>query len=229
VTQQSGRRDETATSPVQARRNAVHMFFSERRLQKIPGSLFAQFRRRKFSLFVRQKHFGILCVSRVYGSGYTRGTEVEGVSLNDIFFDAPLNFVLTYKHAPLALIGFAFVGSDFADLRWFSAGDSRLGDDFPSDTILVKQLQGVRGAKKRLAHVWWEKLLLKAVIDWAFSTGFEEVRVVSAKESGWYNGRTSERKRVLQIRYKVTPRRMGFTRSEDGTYSFLRREEAVSG
>lgn len=82
------------------------------------------------------------------------------------------------------------------------------------NTILVKQIQGVRGMQEELSLFRWEKMLLQIVIDWARENGFEKVSVIRAEDSEWYRKEDKERCNRMYLKYDVTARRMGFKYDE---------------
>lgn len=134
--------------------------------------------------------------------------------LENIYCDAPWNFVLTYRDEAIASIGFSCGPYDekndfFHELNNFSFWIQKMMSgykvldhpwlkigQYPPDSITIVQIQGAKcfgfhkdgkeGAMKILSLIRWEKLLINIVKNWAFNNGFNEVRVVSAHKNRWY-------------------------------------------
>mgnify|MGYP001576364223 CR=1 FL=1 len=86
-----------------------------------------------------------------------------------------------------------------------------IGFDSERDQILVKQIQGNPGKGETLKFFKWERMLLAILTDWAKQNGFNQIRVIQAKDSGWYRKEEEEREQRMFMHYDVTARRSGFS------------------
>lgn len=76
-----------------------------------------------------------------------------------------------------------------------------------SVSITIQQLQGRRGAMMHLAHIKWERLLVRIVTDWAYRNGYSTIKMIRAVQNPWYSSANSQQ---MYLRYDVTARRSGF-------------------
>lgn len=93
--------------------------------------------------------------------------------------------------------------------------------DSEGDSLIVRQIQGAPGAKKHLKPFRWEKMLLQIVVDWARENKFMAVEVIRAEDSGWWRKDNEKRRRILHMKYDVTPKRCGFKFDENKNRSTL--------
>lgn len=129
------------------------------------------------------------------------------------YYDAPFNFCLVYKEKLIASLGFA-------------PGESQM---------IVKQIQGVYGQRRKLQPFRWEKALLQYAVKWAQQYNIPEIIVVSAQNNKYNNTHTVifEEKRLIRNRilgvvpfdphrskmlYDITAQRCGFKLGTDGNY-----------
>ncbi|MEK7596167.1 MAG: hypothetical protein AAB564_01270 [Patescibacteria group bacterium] len=90
-----------------------------------------------------------------------------------------------------------------------------------NQSILIRQIQGVKNEQEQLRMFRWEKMLIQILIDFARENKMESVKIIAASESRWFdrcNGRKAE---SFHLRYNVTPERMGFKLNEFKTYRVL--------
>jgi len=121
-------------------------------------------------------------------------------TFDGVYSDAPYVLVLTHKSVANEDVGIACVGFEVVT----------------QSTILIKQIQGVRGMAPFLQSFRWEKMLLETVTDWAKKASFKSVRVIQGKDSYWHNERLDK---DFFMKYDVTARRSGFKFDEkDKTY-----------
>lgn len=89
------------------------------------------------------------------------------------------------------------------------------------DTIVIWQIQGVRGATKFLKPVRWERMLVSIVVDWARMYNFKMVEIANVGELRFYPKRYNggnmlldrweeELAKRMEFRYSVTAKRLGF-------------------
>ncbi len=119
--------------------------------------------------------------------------------LGSVYYDASYGFVLAARmfsvfKFPVAVIGF--------------------GADTNNSTVIIKQIQGVRGAADFLAGIRWEKLLVSVVVDWARLHGAKKVEIIRAQDNFWYNCGDGERMHRMRFHYDVTAKRCGFRLDE---------------
>lgn len=94
------------------------------------------------------------------------------------------------------------------------------------DTIVIWQIQGVKGAAEFLRPIQWEKMLVNVVVVWAKKYGFKAVEVANVKELRFYpkkyiegsmlplTSQEEEISRRMEFRYSITPKRLGFKFNE---------------
>lgn len=137
------------------------------------------------------------CTYEVYLSHGTRTSSYEGV-----YRDAAYNFVFTkrelismhpyYKSNALACIGF---------------------EPKQDGSLIIKQIQGVKGKHEDLSLFRWEKMLINIVMEWARANHFKIVKIIQAKDSMWAcNCKVPDCKRdnSMRLHYDVTAKRLGF-------------------
>ncbi len=134
----------------------------------------------------------------------------------EIYWETQFGFVLFVREAsgytPIASIGF----------------------EKKSTYLFVRQLQGVKGMKKFLCPLHWEKLLYVTVVKFARELGLKEVRVCPAEKSNYHPFGNSEcargltlsecaqRAERLHLIYNVTPKKCGFIWDEDSrTHTYV--------
>ena len=94
-----------------------------------------------------------------------------------------------------------------------------IGFDADGDKIIVRQIQGNPGKGETLCLFKWERMLLTILTDWARQNGFNQIRVIPAKNSNWFRDCESERAKRMFMHYDVTARRSGFSfDQESGQY-----------
>lgn len=123
---------------------------------------------------------------------YAYRSKKEGygsVELHAIYVDAVFSFILFKDKNPIANIGFNIEADN---------------------SILVKQIQGVRGRQDELGFLRWEKMLLQIVMDWARRNKFKKISVIRSIDSKWHRDYDKERRERMYLKYDVTARRMGF-------------------
>lgn len=86
-----------------------------------------------------------------------------------------------------------------------------IGFDVDNSQIIVRQIQGNPGKKEILQLFKWERMLLAILINWAESNEFNQIRIIQAKDSGWYREYEKERSQRMFMHYDVTARRSGFS------------------
>lgn len=116
-----------------------------------------------------------------------------------IFINFRRNF-LAVKDYPLAIIGFD-IGSD--------------------QSVLIRQIQGVKNEQEQLKLFRWEKMLIQILIDFARENKMNSVKIIAASESRWFNRHSGRKTESFHLRYNVTPKRMGFKMNELKTYRVL--------
>lgn len=119
--------------------------------------------------------------------------------LSKIYRDAEYSFILTAKIKILGKKSILAISS--------------LAFDIPEKTnksILIKQIQGVRGRRIFLRSFRLEKMLIEIATDWARKNSFSKVMIQSAKKNCWYNSSNEKRKKRLHLKYDVTAKRCGF-------------------
>ena len=79
--------------------------------------------------------------------------------------------------------------------------------DVLKDYIVVRQIQGNPGKGETLRLFKWERILLTILTDWAKKSGFNQIRVIEAKDQNWYR---IHRAKQMFMHYDVTARRSGF-------------------
>ena len=90
---------------------------------------------------------------------------------------------------------------------------SDLGFDFRDNSILVSQIQGVRGNQKALKSVYWSQALLDMVTDWAGKQGLEKAYVMPSKRSKWET--VKENVSGAYLLYDKTAKKNGFKYNKD--------------
>lgn len=154
----------------------------------------------------------------------------------------------TYRTLPLALDRFCFDAPYqiiFCARLGFLSGDTAIAvlgfdrDPLNNEEIVIKQIQGAglerhgnrlaewwwrRATLRALAKLRWEKMLLTLATDLAFESGFNQVRILFAESTRYYqrpykytNPRSiADIQERLRLRYNVTPRRLGFKKETLG-------------
>lgn len=137
-----------------------------------------------------------------FSASRRRGRRVE---YPEIYWETQYGFVLCVQDDLLRNIPIASVGFDVHKKH-----------------IVVRQLQGVKGATDCLNPLHWERLLLRTVVLFARGLKMESVHVRSAGDSDYHPSQSPEtliglsleecNARVLRfhIRYDITPQRCGF-------------------
>jgi len=75
--------------------------------------------------------------------------------------------------------------------------------------VRIVQIQGVRGRRKDLKLLRWERLLVQLVVDWAKAKKLVRVEIQRAQDNRWQKqGAVSLE--ALKLRYNVTAERSGF-------------------
>ena len=151
-----------------------------------------------FEKFLRDKWEGDVDFSRyhIYLSHRSRVCNYKGV-----YRDALFSLILVITNSvntegyPIACIGF--------DIQ----PDSK--------SILVEQIQGVKGGLPYLGQFRWEKMLLKIVIDWARENRFSHVKVIRAQDCTYWSQENDEKNQRLYMKYDVTAKRMKFKYDEE--------------
>jgi hypothetical protein len=142
------------------------------------------------------------------------------------YFDAPYALILEHKSISIAILGFEVSMDQVITVKQIQ-GAHLTATNPAASKEKIEMVQSA--AKAVLPALRWEKLLLELICDWAFSNGFNEVRVQSAKKSRWYNTfapkEQAEKNLRLHVRYDVTPLRMGFVPAADGGYTFRRKPD----
>lgn len=227
---------------LEKRRDALKIFSVNGNCYDVSPSFFEKFgkkHKRGLLTFLKRflkksegKNFSIICGGRYWrncGWGGRDPSEWQGKKLSEVYFDTHFNFLLCRKNEALACLGFEIL--DAAEDEYSAvicpSNSQHVSDSFPKDILVIRQIQGVRGAEKYLRYLRWEKLLLQVIIDWAFGNGFEEIRVQAARLNRWLSSQEGARAR-FKMRYDVTPRRMGFVLSENNEYSFLRKDRYLT-
>lgn len=97
-------------------------------------------------------------------------------------------------------------------------GFDEIKNDDGTTSIIIRQLQGRRGAILHLARIKWERLLVRIVKDWACQNGYSTIKMIRAKQSPWYSNADPQR---MYLKYDVTARRSGFKLIlEENLYAF---------
>lgn len=86
-----------------------------------------------------------------------------------------------------------------------------IGFDVDRDKVIVRQIQGNSGKRETLCLFKWERMLLAILTDLTKQNGFSQIRVIQAKDSGWFRDKDKERAERMFMRYDVTARRSGFS------------------
>lgn len=86
-----------------------------------------------------------------------------------------------------------------------------IGFNIEAGQIIVRQIQGNPGKRASLQLFKWERMLLAILTDWARQSGFDQIRVIQAKNSNWYLEYATERNKRMFMHYDVTARRSGFS------------------
>lgn len=88
---------------------------------------------------------------------------------------------------------------------------SCIGFNVEAGQIVVRQIQGNPGKGEILRLFKWERMLLAILTDWARQSGFSQIKVIQAKDSGWYREYAEERIKRMFMHYDVTAKRSGFS------------------
>lgn len=147
------------------------------------SSYLREFSKKNHEKSIESDAYSIHLYYKEYGSGPLK-------KLSVVYVDAVYNFVLFKGKDPICNIGF------------------NLRED--SNSMLVKQIQGVSRKQKELSPLRWEKMLLQIVMDWAKQNGFKKVSVIRSVDSDWHRKSAEERCKRMYMKYDVTARRMGF-------------------
>ena len=147
------------------------------------SSYLKEFSKKNHEKSIKSNTYSIYLYYCDYGSGGLADLPV-------VYVDAVYNFVLFKGKNPICNIGF------------------NLEKD--SNSILVKQIQGVQTKQKELSPLRWEKMLLQITIDWAKQNKLKKISVIRSQDSGWYRESNEERCKRMYMKYDVTARRMGF-------------------
>lgn len=86
-----------------------------------------------------------------------------------------------------------------------------VGFNVETGQIIVRQIQGNPGKGEILRLFKWERMLLAILTDWARQSEFGQIKVIQAKDSGWYREHDKERIKRMFMHYDVTARRSGFS------------------
>lgn len=140
-----------------------------------------RFLKKDFEEEIKFSEYDICLFYKENGSGWDERLK--------IFFDAVYNFVLRKNKESICSIGF------------------NMGK---INSILVKQIQGVREKQGELRPFRWEKMMLQIVIDWARENNIKRIDVIRSEDSKWYRGHNEERCKRMYMKYDVTARRMRF-------------------
>lgn len=160
---------------------------------------FSRFVKNNFAIQLNQKNYSFVLTE---GENYVKRWDQKvycDAFYNLIFINFRRNFLTAEDH-PLAVISFD-IGID--------------------QSVLIRQIQGVKNEQKQLRMFRWEKMLIQILIDFARENKMKSVKIIAASESRWfdkYNGRKTE---SFHLRYNVTPERMGFKINELKTYRVL--------
>lgn len=89
-----------------------------------------------------------------------------------------------------------------------------------SDTVVIWQIQGVKGAVQFLKPIRWEKMLVKVIVNWAKEHNFRNVEIADVEELRFYPQKYNrdsplewweeELAKRMKFRYTVTAKRLGF-------------------
>lgn len=101
-----------------------------------------------------------------------------------------------------------------------------LGFEVSEDTLIIEQLQGVKGNHNLLQPFRWEQMLVAVCIEWAKKNRARSVAMLPSRRNPWWqeecpnlSAETVEmirtRQQRLHIRYDVTAQRMGFVFDEE--------------
>ncbi|MCP4677459.1 MAG: hypothetical protein GY854_18490 [Deltaproteobacteria bacterium] len=112
------------------------------------------------------------------------------------YFDSTFNFCLTYNKELIATLGFEI--------------DER--------TLIVWQIQGIRGQRRPLQPIKWSRALLKYCADWGEKIGVKKIGVVSAEHNLWTATHGHLDRKRGKLLYDVTAKRCGFKKGDDGYY-----------
>lgn len=109
-----------------------------------------------------------------------------------------------------------------------------IGFEKKTTHLFVRQLQGVKGMKKFLRPLHWEKLLYRIVVQFGRELGFKEIRVCPAEKSDYHPFGNSECARNLtysecadravrlHLIYNVVPKKCGFKWDKGtGTHTYV--------
>lgn len=87
------------------------------------------------------------------------------------------------------------------------------------EDILIKQIQGLKGAQEHLKTIRWEQMLVKIAADWAKNVGFKKIKIQEALKNSYYKEREPEWNKRFIMRYNVTAKRLGFRfDAQEGAY-----------
>ena len=129
---------------------------------------------------------------RLNGSNY-------GQRFRGKYFDAAFNFCLVHDGALVASLGFEI--------------DER--------SMIVWQIQGVRGQGEHLGPIKWAQALLRYAVRWAREAELDRVYVASVDNNRWAAEHAHLDRNRGKMIYDVTARRCGFSRMDDGYYVFV--------
>lgn len=87
--------------------------------------------------------------------------------------------------------------------------------NFEDDTVLVKQIQGVKGRQKELSPLKWERMLLTLTCYWAKQYGYKRIKVRSAENNRWDKISDTGHGKLI---YDVTAKRCGFKKEVLGDF-----------
>ncbi|MBI4170114.1 MAG: hypothetical protein HY514_00325 [Candidatus Aenigmarchaeota archaeon] len=130
-----------------------------------------------------------------------RNWDIDGEDIkNKLYYDAPYAFALRYVDGGytygLACVSFKIDANN---------------------SLKVVQLQGMRGKKKELQPIRWEKMFIDLVGQWAKDNGASKLKVQAAKSNIYEGIRTTRRGKR---RYDKTALEMGFLPSKGKTYYY---------
>lgn len=132
-----------------------------------------------------------------------RTTTTGYISSDHSFYaDGSTTFLLCYKIGSESIV---VAGIGFIDAT-------------KQNTLVVTQIQGVRGKREYLAPLKWERMLLALVTEWARAKGARVIKVLAGCKNSWFSDSS---KKEFYMRYDITARRSGFRLEEGGEHYAL--------
>ena len=132
---------------------------------------------------IKCKDFSDFTIERHFG----RGKYIHDSKCNKIYGGTNFQFILCEKGLFSACLGFEF---------------------YKKDSILIPQIQGVKGRGKSLESIRWPNALLNLTTEWARKLDLSEIMVLPHDRSFWPIVELN--KKGAKMYYDITAKREGF-------------------